>query len=335
MIVMHKAICSFLLLGTIYSTQAQVKKSETNKNKPSHERYEQQIEGTSLSFSMESIPGGVYTRGDNKSTQADEKPAHQVEIDAFWMGTYEVTWDIFQSFLYKDYEQSKQNDGKVPADVDAVTRPTKPYLDMTFGFGKEGFPALAMTHYNAIQFCKWLYIRTGVFYRLPTEAEWEYACRAGSSDAYFFGNDVSKLADYAWYEKNSEQKTHQVGQKKPNPFGLYDIIGNVAEWTYDQYHADAYKQFADKKVKNPVSIPTELYPHVVRGGAFNSSESDLRSAARGASDPIWKQLDPQMPKSNWWFPEAPFVGLRLVRPVNTPSQEEILAYYDQAPIEDY
>jgi len=333
---MHKAICSFLLLGSIYSADAQIKKSETkNQNKPSHERYVQQIKGTTLSFSMEAIPAGVYTRGDDKSAKADEKPAHQVEIDAFWMGTHEVTWDIFQSFLYKDYEQSKQNDGKVPADVDAVTRPTKPYLDMTFGFGKEGFPALAMTHYNAIQFCKWLYVRTGVFYRLPTEAEWEYACRAGSTDAYFFGNDVSKLDDYAWFENNSDQKTHPVGQKKPNPFGLYDIIGNVAEWTYDQYHADTYKQFAGKKAKNPVVIPTELYPHVVRGGSFSSPANELRSAARGASDPIWKQLDPQMPKSNWWFPEAPFVGLRLVRPVNPPTHEEIMAYYDQAPIEDF
>ena len=331
---MHKVICSFLLLGSIYAAEAQNKKSET-KNNPKHARYVQQIEGTSLSFSMEAIPGGVFSMGDNKSIKADEKPAHQVEIDAFWMGTHEVTWDLFQSFLYKDYEQSKQKDGKVPAEVDAVTRPTKPYLDMTFGFGKEGYPALAMTHYNAIQFCKWLYIRTGIFYRLPTEAEWEYACRAGSSETYFFGNDEAKLGDYAWYDVNSEQKTHLVGQKKPNAFGLYDIIGNVSEWTYDQYHADYYKQFEGKTTKNPVAIPTELYPHSVRGGAFSSTSSDLRSSARGASDPIWKQLDPQMPKSNWWFPEAPFVGLRLVRPLNTPTHEEILAYYDNAPIEDY
>lgn len=333
---MHKVICSFLLLGSIYAAEAQDKKSEAkNLIKSPHTKYVQEIEGTTLSFSMEAIPAGVFSMGDNKSSKADEKPAHDVEIAAFWMGTYEVTWDLFQSFLYKDYEQSKQSTGTVPSDVDAVTRPTKPYLDMTFGFGKEGFPALAMTHYNAIQFCKWLYVRTGVFYRLPTEAEWEYACRAGSKDTYFFGNDITKLNDYAWYESNSDQKTNVVGQKKPNPFGLYDILGNVAEWTYDQYHADYYKQFEGKKTKNPVAIPTELYPHSVRGGSFASPANELRSAARGASDPIWKQLDPQMPKSNWWFPEAPFIGLRLVRPLNVPSKEEILAYYDQAPIEDF
>ena len=333
---MNKLICLFLLFQTVYYGYAQPQKVALSKeNNLPHKPYIQKIEGTSLSFSMEAIPAGVFSMGDDKSINADEKPVHQVEIDAFWMGTHEITWDIFQSFLYKDYEQSKQNDGKVPAEVDAVTRPTKPYLDMTFGFGKEGFPALAMTHYNAIQFCKWLYVRTGVFYRLPTEAEWEYACRAGSKSSYFFGDDLAVLGDYAWYEANSNQTTHQVGQKKPNPFGLYDIIGNVSEWTYDQYHADYYKQFSGKKVNNPVAIPTELYPHVVRGGAFSSPAKDLRSAARRASDPNWKQLDPQMPKSNWWFPEAPFIGLRVVRPVHPPSQEEIMAYYDKAPIEDF
>ena len=300
-----------------------------------HKPYTQKIEGTNLSFTMEAIPGGTFNRGSNTSNKADEKPVHKVQVDPFWMGTYEVTWDLFEPFLYKDFEQSRQIDGNIPSDVDAVTRPTKPYLDMTFGMGKEGHPALAMTHYNAIQFCKWLYVRTGVFYRLPTEAEWEYACRAGSDTEYFFGKDAAEVGDYAWFSENSEHKTHQVGSKKANPFGLYDILGNVAEWTYDQYKEDAYKQYTTGTAVNPVIEPTELYPHVVRGGSFQSEAADLRSAARWASDPIWKQLDPQMPKSNWWFPEAPFVGMRLVRPVNPPSHEEIMAYYDKAPIEDF
>lgn len=300
-----------------------------------HKPYTQKIDGTNLSFTMEAIPGGTYNRGSNTSNKVDEKPAHQVKIDPFWMGTYEVTWDLFEPFLYKDFEQTRQIDGNLPVEVDAVTRPTKPYLDMTFGMGKEGHPALAMTHYNAIQFCKWLYVRTGVFYRLPTEAEWEYACRAGSDTEYFFGKDGTNAAEYAWYQANSDQKTHPVGQKKANPFGLYDILGNVAEWTYDQYKEDAYKKYSSGVVMNPVEKPTELYPHVVRGGSFQSPAEDLRSAARWASDPVWKQLDPQMPKSNWWFPEAPFVGMRLVRPLNPPTHEEIMAYYDQAPIEDF
>lgn len=300
-----------------------------------HKNYTQEIKGTSLSFSMQAIPGGTFDMGSDNSAHPEEQPVHQVKIAPFWMGTYEVTWDIYEPFLYKDYEQSKQTEGTVPTDVDAVTRPTKPYLDMTFGMGKEGHPALAMTHYNAIQFCKWLYKRTGVFYRLPTEAEWEYACRAGSKEDYFFGKESSKIGDYAWYGQNSGEHTHKVGEKKPNAFGLFDMLGNVSEWTYDQYLADTYKTRSGKVSDNPVVVPTELYPHAVRGGSFNSAAKDLRSSARSASDPIWKQLDPQMPKSNWWFPEAPFVGMRLVRPLNAPSHEEIMSYYDKAPIEDF
>ena len=183
--------CSFLFLFISSGVICQAQTNSKSKG-GKHERYVQQIEGTSLSFSMEAIPAGRFIMGDNKATNVDEKPAHEVELDAFWMSTHEVTWDLFQSFLYKDYEQSKQVSGSVSSEVDAVTRPTKPYLDMTFGMGKLGYPALAMTQFNAIQFCKWLYVRTGVFYRLPTEAEWEYAARAGSSAEYFFGDDPSQ-----------------------------------------------------------------------------------------------------------------------------------------------
>lgn len=322
---MKKLIIAYAILSiSIVKTQGQ-----------EHKNYVQVIDGTSLSFPMQAIPGGEFLMGSESSNKEDEKPAHKVEIDAFWMGAYEVTWDLFESFLYKDFELSKQIQGNIPNNVDAVTRPTKPYLDMTFGMGKDGMPALAMTQYNAIQFCKWLYERTGVFYRLPTEAEWEYAARGNTTTTYFFGDDSSKLTDYAWFSDNSEGKTQPVGKKMPNPFGLYDIYGNVAEWTYDQYIPDFYHQFKGKTVKNPVAEPVELYANTVRGGAFNSNAEDLRSASRMPSRPEWKQIDPQMPKSNWWFPEAPFIGFRLVRPFTQPSKEEIDAYYDKPPIEDF
>lgn len=295
--------------------------------------YTQQLAGTPLSFTMQPIPGGEFAMGSSDGNP-DEQPVHQVKIAPFWMGTYEVTWDIYEPFVYKDLEATRSG-GKVAPEVDAVTRPTKPYLDMTFGMGKEGHPALAMTHYNAIQFCKWLYVHTGVFYRLPTEAEWEYACRAGSTTSYSFGDDASALGDHAWYAENSDGKTHAVGQKKPNAWGLYDMHGNVAEWTYDQYIADFYKQFEGMVAENPVAVPDKLYPHSIRGGSFATDAQSLRSASRLPSDPSWKQLDPQIPKSNWWFPEAPFIGLRLVRPLNPPSEAEIMAYFDRPPIEDY
>jgi len=297
------------------------------------EPYTQRIDGTDLQFTMQAIPGGEFLMGSSRGNP-DEQPVHRVKVDPFWIGTHEVTWDLFELFVYKDFELSRGG-GSVPPEVDAVTRPTKPYLDMTFGMGKVGQPAVGMTQYNAIQFCKWLYLRTGVFYRLPTEAEWEYACRAGSNTEYSFGDDATQLDDYAWYAGNSSNKTHPVGQKKPNAWGLYDMHGNVAEWTYDQYLPDFYQQFGDEVAENPVAEPTQLYPHSVRGGSFLDQAFDLRSASRLPSDPSWKQLDPQVPKSNWWFPEAPFVGLRLVRPLNPPSEAEIMAYYDKAPIEDY
>lgn len=292
----------------------------------------QQIDGTKLSFSMQPIPGGEFSMGSKKG-KSDEQPVHRVKISPFWMSTYEVTWDIYEPFLYKDHE-TMNSTSPVPANVDAVTRPTKPYLDMTFGMGKEKHPALAMTHYNAIQFCKWLYARTGVFYRLPTEAEWEYASRAGATTEYSFGDKPAQLGDFAWFKDNSGGKTHPVGSKKPNAWGVFDLYGNVAEWTYDQYVADAYTKAPDLSA-DPVQIPEKLYSHVIRGGSYDDQANDLRSAARLASDPIWKQLDPQIPKSNWWFPEAPFIGMRLVRPVNPPSKSEIDAYYDKAVIADY
>lgn len=281
---------------------------------------------------MQAIPAGDFLMG-SKNGNADEKPIHKVKLDPFWMSKVEVTWDIFEPFLYKDYEVN--NTASVSVQVDAVTRPTKPYLDMTFGMGKQNHPALAMTQYNAIQFCKWLYARTGVFYRLPTEAEWEYACKAGNNEDYYFGNDSKKLNEYAWFATNSEKKTHEVGLKKPNAWGLYDMLGNVAEWTYDEYKSDFYASSGQTEVKNPVALADKLYPLVIRGGSYEDDAKALRSTARRASDPVWKQIDPQIPKSNWWFPEAPFIGIRLVRPVNAPTKEEIDAYYNRPPIADY
>ncbi|MHB1177469.1 MAG: formylglycine-generating enzyme family protein [Daejeonella sp.] len=319
------AVCLFLAPVMLYAQQ-----NESNS-------YTQKIEGTGLQFEMLAIAGGEFTMGstsEEAGRNEDEGPRHLVKIDPFWMGKYEMVWDIFETYVYKNFELTKRN-GAVNPQVDAVTRPTKPYLDMTFGMGKEGYPAIGMTQYNAIQFCKWLYMNTGVFYRLPTEAEWEYACRAGSTTSYSFGNDTTRIDDYAWYNTNSKGKTHPAGTKKPNAWGLYDMHGNVAEWTIDQYLPDYYKQNNNIVAGNPVAIPVSLYPNTVRGGSYEDKAAELRSANRRGSDPQWKRIDPQSPKSNWWFPEGSFVGMRLVRPLNTPSKEEIIAYYDRKPIADY
>ena len=186
--------------------------------------------------------------------KADEGPQHKVAIEPFWMGKCEVTWNEYELFMYVDEERkyypTTGDNPYVNPVSDAVTRPTKPYVEMSFGMGKDGYPAISMTQHAANKYCEWLSAKTGHFYRLPTEAEWEYACRAGTTTTYSFGDDASKLGDYAWYAPNSDFKYQKVGKKKPNPWGLYDMHGNVAEWTLDQYQPD-YQAFSDALTKNP------------------------------------------------------------------------------------
>ena len=300
-------------------------------DRPIFESYSQRIPGTPVTFDMTPIEGGTFKMGSSSSPNEDEKPVHEVTIDPFWMGTHEVTWDAFELFLDKNYELAVSEE-PIGAVVDGLTRPSLPYLDMTFGMGKEGKPAIGMTQYGAIQYCHWLYLKTGIFYRLPTEAEWEYAAKAGSDTKYFFGDDESMLSEYAWTKENSNEETHKIGQKKPNPWGLYDIYGNVFEWTSDQYDPEFYK---NSPAKNPVNPSLKLYPRIVRGGSYKTPPEEVSSSKRFVSEAKWKQLDPQIPKSQWWFPEAPFIGLRLVRPLNPPSPEEINSYYNAEPIADY
>jgi formylglycine-generating enzyme len=296
------------------------------------EPYVQEIPDSKVTFQMVPIPGGTFSMG--SSYADDEQPVHQVEISPFWMGAHEITWDIFELFLDKNYEEAIA-EKPLPVQVDGLSRPSIPYLDMTFGMGKEGKPAIGMTQYGAIQFCNWLYLKTGIFYRLPTEAEWEYAAKAGSQTKYFFGDDENILGEYAWYEHNSGGTTQGIGQKKPNPWGLYDILGNVMEWTSDQYAADAYKDRSLSLKKDPKLPIQSLYPGAIRGGNYKSIPEDLRTSKRFYSKAEWKRIDPQIPKSQWWFPEAPFLGLRVVRPLNVPSEEEIMNYYNKLPIADY
>src|ERR1041384_7869345 len=141
-----------------------------------------------------------------------------------------------------------------------------------------------MTQHAAKKYCQRLSAQNGQNYSLPTEAEWEYACRAGTTTRYSFGDDEKRLGDYAWFEKNSDFKYQKVGRKKPNPWGLYDIHGNVAEWTLDGYEPNAYENFAQGTAVEPWVHGTKPYPHVVRGGSWDDPSEKLRSAARRFSD---------------------------------------------------
>jgi formylglycine-generating enzyme required for sulfatase activity len=323
----------FYLFSTVFLCFNAVAQDANFKN------YTQKIGGSPQVYDMVAIPGGEFQMGSpasEKGHKPDEGPQHKVKIEPFWMGKHEVIWDIYDLYAFKNMEKEMAarhpDPDKSVQKTDASTRPSPPYVDMSFGMGRAGYPAINMTQYAAIHFCKWLYEKTGIFYRLPTEAEWEYACRAGSKTAYSFGADESNIDEYAWYRKNSDAAYKKIGQKKPNAFGLHDMHGNVMEWTLDQYIPDYYGKKPAGEAYAPV---TELYPTAVRGGSWDDEPADLRSAARTASKPEWKILDPQLPKSEWWMTSASFVGFRVVRPLKQPSAEEIKAYYSPKLIEDY
>jgi formylglycine-generating enzyme required for sulfatase activity len=285
--------------------------------------YETTIPGSTVKFSMVPVPAGNFTMGSpsgEAGRKDDEGPQKKVQLDAFWMGAREVTYDEFLLFFF-DENTSRDSE------VDAVTRPTPQYIDLSWGMGKAGgFPVNSMSQRTALMYCRWLYQKTGQFYRLPTEAEWEYACRAGSSTTYYFGDDAKQLKDYAWYEDNSKKKYQKVGQKKPNAWGLYDMLGNVAEWTLDQYKEDYYGNMGDG-ANNPLIEPGTTYPRSVRGGGYLDAADRLRSAARSKSHPDWNKRDPQIPKSKWWLTDGMSVGFRLVRPLKPPTAEEAEAFY--------
>jgi formylglycine-generating enzyme required for sulfatase activity len=191
-----------------------------------------------------------------------------------------------------------------------------------------------MTQHAAKKYCEWLSAKTGRFYRLPTEAEWEYACRAGTTTAYSFGDDASQLDDYAWCYENSDGAYHPVGEKKPNPWGLFDIHGNVTEWTAEQYDADIYKKFFGQVAVEPFNPPKKAEPCTVRGGSWDDDPEALRSAARRGSHIDWKQQDPQIPQSGWYYTDALWSGFRIVRPLEEPPAEQKKLYGFEDQIEE-
>lgn len=305
--------------------------------------YQETIPGTDITFEMVPVPAGKFLLGSPASEAdraEDEGPQVRVEVPAFWMGKCEVTWaeyraymnmyDVFKSFsdLRDDAERLKKLNAtrkfleQESLEVDGVTAPT-PLYDASFTYypGEDpDQPAVTMTQYAAKQYTKWISGMLGWQYRLPTEAEWEYAARAGSTTAYSFGDDPEKLGDHAWYAENSDDETHGVGTKLPNAWGLHDMHGNVAEWVLDGYHSDHYAKLTGESVTTLKSVawPTKPFPRVIRGGCWFDEPSLCRSAARHKSDdPEWKLSDPNLPKSPWWYTEDPStgVGFRIIRPL--------------------
>ena len=292
------------------------------------------------------IPGGSFKMG------PEEGKKREVKISPFWMSETEITWTHYNSFWQNDPEvkSPRNKDGTLDTDndrytsnqvdleevalVDAISQPTTQYHDMfkagRFQQGDE-YPAMDMTNHAAAKFCQWLSAQTGHFYRLPTEAEWEYACRAGTDTLYSFGDAPSQMEEYGWFLDNSEingQSTYSpVAQKKPNPWGLYDMYGNVREWTIDGF-ASLEADFFSGQLSNPWVYPIKRYPRILRGGSFDDFAEDMTSASRSTSDKNLKILDPQTPNSIWYHTDAQNIGFRVVRPQEIPSVEEMHLFWN-------
>ena len=299
------------------------------------ENYTEQIPGSMINFEMIAISGGTFRMGSLEKEpfrKEDEGPIRNVTLSPFFMSEIEVTWDMYWAFYAKTMSEGRTPPDRVymnnsRSDVDAISGPTPPFGFPDQGWGMGDRPAITMTHYAAETFCQWLSLVTGKKYRLPTEAEWEYAARGGTETPYFFDGspkkfsnegflrkfisaDMDPISSHVIYANNSKNRTQEASLVKPNPFGLKNMLGNVMEYCADKYDPKAYSKTGEN-VTNP--LVTEGAEWVIRGGNYASDASDLRSAARNYSrHDDWLKTDPQQPKSIWWYADMRGIGFRLV-----------------------
>lgn len=310
--------------------------------------YTTQIPGTEVSFEMIPIPGGKFMMGspeDEAGRNSNEGPQFEVELEPYWMGKYEVTWGEYKPFMrldkvFKEFKRRKIRMVDDESRIDAITAPSALYdPSFTYDAGQEpDQPCATIAQFAAKQYTKYLSLLTGTYYRLPYEAEWEHACRGGTTTAYYFGDDPEQLGEHAWFEGNSKEYRYAVGQLKPNPFGLYDMYGNVNEWVLGQYVEGSYDGLTGKvsSAVDTFNKPTELHPRVCRGGSFETGLEACRSAARQLSEEVWRDDDPNVPRSPWWFTKSPSlgVGFRLMRPLHEPTTREAKEALWNADLED-
>lgn len=240
--------------------------------------YTESIQGHLVTFDMVPVAGGRV------SLQVGDE-THEVEVDPFWIGTTEITWDLYDIFAYQlDLEESERL-----KNADATTRPSRPYQSPDYGFGHQGYAAICVTYHAAEHFAIWLSEKTGKTYRLATDAEWQLAVQAGKATAEEM-MDEEQLEAVAWHKGNSPDKTQAVADKAPNALGIYDMLGNVREWVTGH----------DGKP-------------VTRGGSYKDKAEDVHVHARAKQHWKWNETDPQIPKSKWWLSDGYHVGFRIVR----------------------
>ncbi len=301
----------------------------------SFESFTEFIPKSPVSFEMITVPEGIFTLGSPEKEalrDEDEGPQRRIKISKFFMGKVEVSWEEYMAFFSQTSAEGKsETSSSGNGEVDGITGATPPWGAPDQGWGKETRPAITMTHHAASVYCQWLSSITGKNYRLPTEAEWEYACRGGTETAYFFegsakdyseekfwnkifGADTSIIAGYVCYRGNIPNKTQKPSFVKENPFGLINMLGNVAEFCSDWYSPEIYSTYptGNRVAVNPKG-PASGKEHVIRGGAYWSDAKDVRSAAReNTQHDSWLLTDPQIPKSIWWYSDSKHVGFRVV-----------------------
>ena len=292
------------------------------------------IPNTGTSFEMVAIPGGVFKMGSPDKEplrQKDEGPQVKVKLSPFFIGKIEVTWDEYETFIEVTKTEGRSDTRPaVNKDVDAISGPTPAYEDPGQGWGREDRPAMTMTFHAATVYCQWLSKMTGKKYRLPTEAEWEYAARGGTDTPYYFegdpkkftqnrflnkifGVDTTNISSHIHYVLNSAGKNYPAGLVGQNPYGLLNTLGNVKEFCSDWYAAETYSTYPSGQVIENPTGPATGTERVVRGGSYKSDAAEVRSASRSYTQhDDWMVTDPQIPKSSWWYSDVKDVGFRVV-----------------------
>jgi formylglycine-generating enzyme required for sulfatase activity len=259
-----------LISGFMISSAAQPAAAPDAKLAP----YAETLPGSVVKIPMLPIPSGTVQIG-----------ATAVPVKPFWMARTETPWEAFDVFLASGPPSPPYGQAKLAPD--AIARPSKSYILPDLGWGHHGYPVINVSFTSAQMFCRWLAAATRKHYRLPTEAEWELACRAGDSGPWKI--DKAQLDKSAWYAGNSGGTTHPVGTKLPNAWGLFDMLGNAGEWATD----------------------LEGKP-VLCGGTFLDGPAQITPTTRRRQTPAWQETDPQFPKSRWWLADGKFVGFRIV-----------------------
>ena len=239
------------------------------------------VPNTTVEFTLVQLPAGKITLKDKDGKDKE------FEIKPISIGRNEVTWDEYEVFyLALDLPEIERSGVKSDRLV-VRARPSVPYEPPDRNWGHDGWPAGSIWDREAKRYCEWLSTVTKHKYRLPTEAEWEYACRAGGPPVKPEKKDLKEMA---WYADNSDQQTMHVGKKKANAWGLYDMLGNVGEWVTLMDGTTA-----------------------LAGGSFQDEAEDVHSGRREPYTPKWQTKDPQDPKGKSWLSTAPHAGFRLVR----------------------